>query len=110
VIWDGIVETFDLEGYPKAKRCYVFPFTDDDKPNAPAGKIIFQIPPVDSPEERREGGNREQSEEMTVKRDRAVFVDCAKSHRPNALQICVGFSSVCPTAAIPSRNLGRQSN
>lgn len=49
-IWDGIVETFDLEGYPKAKRCYVFPFTDDDKPNAPAGKIIFEIPPVDSPE------------------------------------------------------------
>jgi hypothetical protein len=50
VIWDGIVETFDIEGYPKAKRCYVFPFTDDDKPNAPAGKIIFEIPPVDSPQ------------------------------------------------------------
>lgn len=50
VIWDGIVETFDLDGYPKAKRCYVSPFIDDDKPNSPAGKIIFEIPPVDSPQ------------------------------------------------------------
>jgi hypothetical protein len=50
MIWEGVVETFDLEGYPKAKRCYAFPFIDNDEPNTRAGRIIFEIPPVNSPE------------------------------------------------------------
>ncbi len=30
VVWDGIVEVFDLVGHPKAKRCYAFYFVEDN--------------------------------------------------------------------------------
>ena len=47
VIWDGIVETFELENHPKAKRCYAFSFARNDKVLV---KTVLEIPPVDSPE------------------------------------------------------------
>ena len=46
VVWDGIVEVFDLEGHPKAKRCYAFYFVEDN--GQKVIKTILGIPPVDS--------------------------------------------------------------
>lgn len=51
VIWDGVVETFDIEGHPKAKRCYAFHFIDADESGEPtAGRLVLNLPPVDSPQ------------------------------------------------------------
>jgi hypothetical protein len=47
VIWDGVVETFEIENHPKAKRCYAFPFVRNEKVLV---KTVLEIPPVDSPE------------------------------------------------------------
>jgi hypothetical protein len=45
-VWDGVVETFELEGYATAGRCYAFPFVHNDKPEI---KTVLSLPPVDSP-------------------------------------------------------------
>ena len=45
-VWDGVVETFDLDGYATASRCYAFQFVRDDKPEI---KIVLAVPGVDSP-------------------------------------------------------------
>ena len=47
VAWDGVVETFDLEGHPKAKRCYAWSFLENGEPQY---TTVLEIPPVDSPE------------------------------------------------------------
>jgi len=47
VAWDGVVETFDIEGHPKAKRCYGWSFLQDGEPQY---KTVLEIPPVNSPE------------------------------------------------------------
>ena len=47
VAWDGVVETFDIEGHPKAKRCYAWSFLRDGEPKY---TTVLEIPPVDSPE------------------------------------------------------------
>jgi hypothetical protein len=46
-VWDGVVETFDLEGHPKAKKCYAFRFVEDGRPVI---KTVLGVPPADSPE------------------------------------------------------------
>ena len=46
VVWEGVVETFDLEGYATASRCYAFPLVHDDKPEI---KTVLAFPSVDSP-------------------------------------------------------------
>lgn len=46
IVWEGVVETFDLEGYPTASRCYVFEFARDTGPDI---KIVLSVPGVDSP-------------------------------------------------------------
>lgn len=46
VAWEGVVETFDLEGHVGASRCYAFPFVRDDKPEI---KTVLAVPPIDSP-------------------------------------------------------------
>jgi hypothetical protein len=49
VIWEGVVETFDLEGCPLSNRCYGFKFVDWTNPGD-AGKLVLHVPPlVDSP-------------------------------------------------------------
>src|SRR6187200_2731159 len=49
LIWEGVVETFDLEGCPLSNRCYGFKVVDWTNPND-AGKLILHVPPlVDSP-------------------------------------------------------------
>lgn len=47
VAWDGVVATFDLEGHPKAKRCYAWSFIENGEPQY---TTVLEIPPVDSPE------------------------------------------------------------
>jgi hypothetical protein len=46
VVWDGIVEVFDLQGHPTAKRCYAFYFTYDN--GKTVLKTVLGVPPVDS--------------------------------------------------------------
>ena len=46
VVWDGIVEVFDLQGHPKAMRCYAFYFVQDN--GATVIKTVLGVPPVDS--------------------------------------------------------------
>lgn len=47
VAWDGVVETFNLEGHPKAKRCYAWSFMENGERQY---STALEIPPVDSPE------------------------------------------------------------
>ena len=47
VAWDGVVSTFDIQGHPKAKRCYAWSFLQDGEPQY---TTVLEIPPVDSPE------------------------------------------------------------
>jgi hypothetical protein len=47
VAWDGVVETFDLEGHPKAKRCYAWSAIENGEPKY---TTVLEIPPVDSPD------------------------------------------------------------
>jgi len=47
VAWDGVVETFDIEGHPKAKRCYAWSFIENGEPQY---TTVLEIPPVDSPQ------------------------------------------------------------
>jgi len=46
VVWDGVVEVFDLLGHPKAQRCYAFYFVEDS--GRKVIKTVLGIPPVDS--------------------------------------------------------------
>jgi hypothetical protein len=46
-VWDGVVEVFDLEGHPKAKRCYAWSFVENEEPQY---TTVLEIPPVTSPE------------------------------------------------------------
>ena len=47
VAWDGIVETFNIEGHPKAKRCYAWAHIEDGEPQY---TTVLEIPPVNSAE------------------------------------------------------------
>ena len=46
VVWSGIVEAFQIEGHPKAKRCYAWSSKDGTKENF---TTVLELPPVDSP-------------------------------------------------------------
>jgi hypothetical protein len=47
VAWDGIVETFELTGHPRAKRCHAWSYDEKGEPQYVA---VLEIPPVDSAE------------------------------------------------------------
>lgn len=47
VAWDAVVGTFELEEYPKAKRCYAWAHIEDGEPQY---TTVLEIPPVNSPE------------------------------------------------------------
>ena len=47
LVWDGMVETFDLNGHPSAKLCYAFRFIEDD---VPVIKTVLGVPPADTPQ------------------------------------------------------------
>lgn len=45
VAWDGVVETFEIEGHPKAKRCYAWSFFKNGERQY---TTVLEIPPVNS--------------------------------------------------------------
>ncbi|MEP6669003.1 MAG: hypothetical protein ABJF10_07625 [Chthoniobacter sp.] len=48
VIWEGVVDTFEIIGHPKTFRCYAWPFKSDAGEELSA--TVLGIPPVASPE------------------------------------------------------------
>jgi hypothetical protein len=50
VIWDGIVEVFELHGHPKATHAYAWSH-ETDNPDQPKRSVtVLKIPPAVSPE------------------------------------------------------------
>lgn len=45
LVWDGMVEIFELKNHPKAVRCYAWSTKSGDKDKVTA---VLEIPPVDS--------------------------------------------------------------
>ena len=50
VVWDGVVEVFDLTGHPKANRIYAWAHDTDDPKSPKRYVTVLHIPPVVSPE------------------------------------------------------------
>jgi hypothetical protein len=46
VLWDGVVEVFDLIGYPKAKRAYAWSYREGNEDKT---TVVLGTPPIDSP-------------------------------------------------------------
>jgi hypothetical protein len=46
IIWEDIVETFELHGHPKAQRAYGWQFLEGQNAQC---TVVLGIPPVDSP-------------------------------------------------------------
>jgi hypothetical protein len=47
VAWDGVVETFELGGHPKAKRCHAWSYEEGGETQF---VTVLELPPVDSAE------------------------------------------------------------
>jgi hypothetical protein len=47
VAWEGTVEVYDIQGHPKARRCYAWTIEDGGELKTTA---VLEIPPVDSPQ------------------------------------------------------------
>ncbi len=47
VAWDGVVETFELGGHPKAKRCHAWSYEDNGETQY---VTVLELPPVESAE------------------------------------------------------------
>ncbi len=47
VAWDGVVETFELDGHPKAKRCHAWSYEENGETQY---VMVLELPPVDSAE------------------------------------------------------------
>jgi hypothetical protein len=48
-IWEGVVETFDLEGHPKATRAYAWRRLDDGAKETDAQyTVVLGVPPINS--------------------------------------------------------------
>lgn len=50
IVWDGIVEVFDLAGHPKANRIYAWSHETGDPKNPRRHVTVLHIPPVVSPQ------------------------------------------------------------
>ena len=48
IVWQGNVEVFDLNGHPKAKRCYAWSHLDGPKDERTRFVAVLEIPPVES--------------------------------------------------------------
>jgi hypothetical protein len=48
VVWDGVVETFEVASHPEVKRCYAFFYTEDDGDKRVA--TVREAPKLNSPE------------------------------------------------------------
>lgn len=49
-IWQGDVEVFDINGHPKANRCYGWSHADGKDDKGERFVTVLEIPPVSSPE------------------------------------------------------------
>ena len=47
-IWEGNVEVFELENYPKAPKAYVWSYATFD-PKRPLHVSVLHVPPISSP-------------------------------------------------------------
>jgi hypothetical protein len=47
-VWDGLVEVFDLNGHPKAKRAYAWSHREGENNAGERFVAVLEIPPVDS--------------------------------------------------------------
>jgi hypothetical protein len=50
VIWDGIVEVFELHGHPKATHAYAWSHDTNDPKQPKRSVAVLNIPPAISPE------------------------------------------------------------
>lgn len=50
VIWDGVVEVFQLHGHPKATHAYAWTHETDDPNQSKRSVTVLKIPPAVSPE------------------------------------------------------------
>ena len=50
VVWDGIVEVFELHGHPKATHAYAWSHDTDDPKQPKRSVTVLKIPPAVSPE------------------------------------------------------------
>ncbi len=50
VVWDGVVEVFDLDGHPKTNRAYAWAHDTDDPKHPRRHVTVLHIPPAVSPE------------------------------------------------------------
>ena len=50
VIWDGIVEVFELHGHPRATHAYAWTHQSDDPEHPKRSVAVLNIPPATSPE------------------------------------------------------------
>jgi hypothetical protein len=46
IVWDGIVEVFDLIDHPRAKRAFAWSYREGEEEKS---TVVLGIPPVDSP-------------------------------------------------------------
>ena len=49
-VWQGDVEVFDINGHPKAKRCYGWSHAEGKNDEGERFVTVLEIPPVSSPE------------------------------------------------------------
>lgn len=50
IVWDGVVEVFDLTGHPKANRIYAWSHDTDDPAHPKRYVTVLHLPPVVSPQ------------------------------------------------------------
>ncbi len=50
IVWDGVVEVFDLTGHPKTNRIYAWVHDTDDPENPKRYVTVLHIPPIISPQ------------------------------------------------------------
>ncbi|TAN23502.1 MAG: hypothetical protein EPN33_04980 [Acidobacteria bacterium] len=50
VVWDGVVEVFELIGHPQANIAYAWSHATDDPAHPKRHVAVLHVPPVTSPE------------------------------------------------------------
>jgi len=50
IIWQGEVEVFDLNGHPKAKRCYAWSHREGPNDQGERFVTVLELPPVKDPQ------------------------------------------------------------
>jgi hypothetical protein len=50
IVWDGVVEVFDITGHPRASRIYAWAHDTDDPKQPKRYVTVLHIPPVVSPQ------------------------------------------------------------